>query len=412
MIIPESCEKGPTARDGAAEQGLAAIYARFPEAFKTHPAKPEWFTFPPYANIIKAYAEKGPLLTNAGGAFGEGNDVELVELSESCRSAAGIEEYIDIVRRYAMLRESCRQAQHLIDNATAFDVADVALSSASALSRGVQRSAESSWSDFGRDIGSVMDVHATAYRTIETGLPGLVMRTGELIVVSARPGGGKTTLVHQIAEETSLSQDGVTLVWTMEMTRGEWAAKTVQRLAGGYVSPQSSAWTAWRAQMERHYADRSLMVNDATSVTAMDMRAKCEELRADSREIGCIVIDYLTLMQMPRGKSENLTEAIGRTTKTLKGIAKDFCCPVLLCSQMTRKKGGDYSMDDLRSSDDIAMDANQIWILSVDSETDRELHPEQYDITLKRDKWRGGKVGVFHLTFLASKSTIIPNEAA
>lgn len=408
MITPESHPNGTLCCDGPTETSLIAIYCRFPDQFKIHPPQIDWFLFEPYRFIVREFLRRGPAITNATGAFGAGNDVELMELSEATVGWVGIDQMIDRVKDCAKVRSISRQARGLAEELTPDDLSP-ALEVCAGISSEITEDAPS-WSDAAIDVGRDMEEAAKSFREIDLGISGLKARTGELIMIAARPGGGKTTLLHQIAELTSLTLPGVSLVWTMEMTRAEWWAKTIQQLEGRYVAPNSREWLAAIPKARRHYAERRLQVNDKSEITCQDVRAKCAELRANNTEISAIYVDYLTLMHLPRKRDESLTDAIGAATKGFKAISKEFGCPTFIASQLTRKKGGDYGLDDLRSSDSPSMDANQVWIMSVQDEQRKAQHPSRYGVILNRVKWRGGPVGEFKLTFDAASSKIYEGE--
>ena len=408
MITPESHPNGTLCCDGPTETSLIAIYCRFPDQFKIHPPQIDWFLFEPYRYIIREFLRRGPAITNATGAFGAGNDVELMELSEATVGWAGIDQMIDRVKDCAKVRSISRQARGLAEELTPDDLSP-ALEVCAGISSEIAEDAPS-WSDAAIDVGRDMEEAAKLFREIDLGISGLKARTGELIMIAARPGGGKTTLLHQIAELTSLTLPGVSLVWTMEMTRAEWWAKTIQQLEGRYVAPDSKEWLAAIPKARKHYAERRLQVNDKSAITCQDVRAKCAQLRANNTEISAIYVDYLTLMHLPRKRDESLTDAIGAATKGFKAISKEFGCPTFIASQLTRKKGGDYGLDDLRSSDSPSMDANQVWIMSVQDEQRKAQHPSRYGVILNRVKWRGGPVGEFKLTFDAASSKIYEGE--
>lgn len=408
MITPESHPNGTLCCDGPTETSLIAIYCRFPDQFKIHPPQVDWFLFEPYRYIVREFLKRGPAITNATGAFGAGNDVELMELSESTSGWAGIDQMIERVKGCAKVRAISAQARTLAEELTPDDLSP-ALSVCAGIASEIADSS-TSWSDAAIDVGRDMEEAAKSYREIDLGISGLKARTSELIMIAARPGGGKTTLLHQIAELTSESLPGVSLVWTMEMTRAEWWAKTIQQLEGHYVAPNSKDWIDAIPKARRHYEGRRLQVNDKSAITCQDVRSKCAELRANGIEISAIFVDYLTLMSFPRKRDESLTDAIGAATKGFKAIAKEFGCPTFVASQLTRKKGSDYGLDDLRSSDSPSMDANQVWIVSVQDEQRKVLHPEKYGIILNRVKWRGGPIGEFKLTFDAASSKIYEGE--
>lgn len=82
----------------------------------------------------------------------------------------------------------------------------------------------------------------------------------------------------------------------------------------------------------------------------------------------CIIIDYLGLIDLPKGFS-NRNEALGEISRTLKmKIAKELSTPVIALQQLSRaveKRGGDMrpNLSDLRDSGSLEQDADVVAFL-------------------------------------------------
>lgn len=78
-----------------------------------------------------------------------------------------------------------------------------------------------------------------------------------------------------------------------------------------------------------------------------------------------MIVDYLQLVEEPKYKEQ--FDVITAVSKGLKKIAKDFKCPVVALSQLTKDAiGKKLTMSDLRGSGQIAQDADQIIFLYPD----------------------------------------------
>jgi replicative DNA helicase len=94
----------------------------------------------------------------------------------------------------------------------------------------------------------------------------------------------------------------------------------------------------------------------------LELRAKARRLKAEQK-IGLLVIDYLQLMQGPRG-SENREKEISAISRSLKGLAKELSVPVIALSQLSRAVEGRTDkrpiLSDLRESGAIEQDADVV----------------------------------------------------
>jgi replicative DNA helicase len=96
----------------------------------------------------------------------------------------------------------------------------------------------------------------------------------------------------------------------------------------------------------------------------MKMRTKLRRLK----NIGIIFIDYLQLMHSDdKKKSDNRVLEVADITRNLKIMAKEFGCPIVLLSQLSRisqdRKDKRPQLTDLRDSGAIEQDADVVMFL-------------------------------------------------
>jgi replicative DNA helicase len=96
----------------------------------------------------------------------------------------------------------------------------------------------------------------------------------------------------------------------------------------------------------------------------------------NSTEIGCVLIDYLQLLDYDKGAE---VKELGKITRSLKRLAKEIGCPVILISQLSRaceqRQDKRPMMSDLRASGEIEQDADVIIFLY----RDEYYNPNSYD---------------------------------
>jgi replicative DNA helicase len=80
--------------------------------------------------------------------------------------------------------------------------------------------------------------------------------------------------------------------------------------------------------------DLKIYIDDASDLTAREMRAKCRRLRAEAG-LGLVVVDYLQLIR-GGGRSENRTQEISEIARDLKSLAREMQVPVVALSQLSR----------------------------------------------------------------------------
>ncbi|GAC1381076.1 MAG: replicative DNA helicase [Hymenobacter sp.] len=190
---------------------------------------------------------------------------------------------------------------------------------------------------------------------------------GQLIIIAARPGMGKTSVtlaMANLAEATG--QPG--LFCSLEMSAMELVKKAIgtatgrttnQLQRGGGMSPAEAE--DLRTQAPQLAASR-LLIDDTPALSIGELRAKATKAKAE-HGIRIVYVDYLQLMT---GDTKgNREQEIGSISRGLKMIAKELAIPVIALSQLSRAvetRGGDKKpqLSDLRESGSIEQDADLV----------------------------------------------------
>ena len=188
--------------------------------------------------------------------------------------------------------------------------------------------------------------------------------SGNLIVLAGRPSEGKTAIMVQMAREAAVA--GVpALIFSLEMSKEE----VVQRflVATGNIRSEQihmakvDDWTEFEAGVAK-VCNLPIYVDDSTRVVA-DIVAKASAMNAKGK-CGIVCIDYLGLIRFD-GK-QPLYIQISEVTKSMKRLAKDCRCPVVLLCQLNRnsvRDGRPPDLQDLRDSGSIEQDADIVLII-------------------------------------------------
>jgi replicative DNA helicase len=142
-------------------------------------------------------------------------------------------------------------------------------------------------------------------------------------------------------------------------------------------------------------------------MSVLELRAKARRLKKE-HNVGLIIIDYLQLMQGPKGM-ESRQQEISTISRSLKGLAKEIDVPVLALSQLSRAvemRGGDRRpmLSDLRESGAIEQDADvvlfvyrpEFYMTQEESKAKQLVGKSEIII----GKQRNGPVGTVHLSFI------------
>lgn len=242
---------------------------------------------------------------------------------------------------------------------------------------------------------------------------------GQMIVIAARPGVGKSTLALDIARSASIHHQMTTVFFSLEMSRTELAMRILS--AEGKISMgrlkkgdlDTEGWTNL-ATLQGRIDSALLFIDDSPNMTLMEIRAKCRRLK-QRNDLKLVVLDYLQLMSSGK-KVESRQQEVSEFSRSLKLLAKELDVPVIALSQLNR--GSEQRTDkrpmvsDLRESGSIEQDADMVILLHREDmyNPDSERVGEADMIIAKH---RGGPTRTIPLAFSGKYSRFnnMANEA-
>lgn len=203
----------------------------------------------------------------------------------------------------------------------------------------------------------------TGFHNIDKLLGGL--QKSDLIIVAARPGMGKTSLMLSIALNAARKYNQRVAIFSLEMS----AEQLVQRLISSETGIDSQRlrignlrddeWPIF-TQATGALSETMIFIDDTPSISSMQVRTKARRLYAEYG-LDLLIIDYLQLMQSDR-RSENRVQEISFLSRSLKGLARELNIPVMVASQLSRaveQRNDKHPMlSDLRESGSIEQDAD------------------------------------------------------
>ncbi|MBE6537630.1 MAG: replicative DNA helicase [Ruminococcaceae bacterium] len=197
------------------------------------------------------------------------------------------------------------------------------------------------------------------------------MGKGDLIIVGARPGMGKTSFAMNIATNVAKTKKAVA-IFSLEMSGEQLVSRILssealidsRSLRTGQLKPED--WDNL-AGVTSSLSGCDIFIDDTSAITSTEMRSKLRRLS----NLGLVVIDYIGLMQST-SKSDNRAQQVGEISRDLKIMAKDLGVPIICCAQLNRgteQRGGEAkkpTLSDLRDSGSIEQDADIVLFLYRD----------------------------------------------
>ena len=224
---------------------------------------------------------------------------------------------------------------------------------------------------------------------------------GELAILAARPGVGKTALAGCFGIETARAGHPVMFV-SREVKDETVAARIMSREAkidsrifreGIQIAPDLMPKIR-KAQSLLDSAPIEIIERSIAPMTPREVR----RLAKARGHLGLIVIDYLQLME-PDNRSNSREREVAEMSRAFKQLALDCNCPVLLLSQMSRKaeeENREPRLSDLRESGAIEQDADIVIFLHTPRQS---LESPSPDVKVKVAKGRSSGAGSCWMRF-------------
>ena len=366
------------------------------------------------------------------GVFRETSTAYIAELMRITPTAANVLEYAAIVSDRALLRNLATAADEI--NTLVYEGTGEAENMLEAAERKIYALRQ------GRVVGGLVPI-STVVQTVYSNLseaassgqkiPGLStglndldryilgLNKGELILIAARPGMGKTSIALNIAMNVAKKSGKTVAVFSLEMSREQLVSRL---LAGEGLVPSQNLLTGqlnsdeWKriAAAAQVLSATDMRIDDNPMLSVSDMNAQCRRIS----NLGLVVIDYLQLMQSAGGDSrkyagENRQQVVSDISRMLKIMAKELNVPVICLSQLSRASEGRPNkrpmLSDLRESGAIEQDADVVIGLYREGYYNAECEEPNVSeaIVLKNRK---GQTGTVKLAWLAEYTTFAAYE--
>ena len=315
-------------------------------------------------------------------------------LVESVPTAAHVERYSKIVMEKALLRSLITLSHSIAkeayeDSQDVADILDTVEQSIFSITQNRLKGGFTQINDIVVDALEKLEIIRASGGSV-IGVPsGLLdldditsgFQEGDLIIIAGRPGMGKTALALSMIRNAALEADVGVGMFSLEMANHQLAMRLLcaeARVDSHFVRTGKLPAKLWKnlglsaGDLEK----APIYLDDSPALTVLELRAKARRLKAE-HNIGMIVVDYLQLMQGPRGV-ENRQQEISVISRSLKALAKELSIPVVALSQLSRaveqRADRKPQLSDLRESGAIEQDADVViflyrpWVYSQEDE--------------------------------------------
>ncbi len=351
-----------------------------------------------------------------------GGSSYLVELSNNTPSSANINAYAQIVLERSIIRQLITAASDIVKkgyNPLGWDsnklLAEAEKKLVAIIESRPNQGGFLSVNDLLKEVVERIDqlFNSDADITgLSTGFADLDEKTSgwqpsDLVIVAGRPSMGKTSFAMNMAEHAVLHQEKPVLVFSMEMPASQLIMRMMSslgkidqtKLRAGNLSEDD--WPRLSSAASR-LKDRPLFIDDTPGITPMELRNRVRQVTREHGQPGMVLVDYLQLMSGSVA-TENRTNEISQISRELKNIAREFNCPVIALSQLSRNLESRPNKrpinSDLRESGAIEQDADVIVFIYRD-EVYNEESPDKGVAEIIIGKQRNGPIGTCKLTFL------------
>lgn len=314
------------------------------------------------------------------------------DLTSKVSSADHAVSYVRLLQEMRIKRQMIVFAEKIkkiasADTTDAFDALDILAAEAEELTKSVNSGAFKSSKDLATESFNEMlanHKNKTFSKGISSHIHALDRATsgfkkGELTIIAARPGMGKTAFAGGLMKNAALSGhpaaffslemkaqevlnrmvSDVGNIETNILRKGELTDEIVEKAKEGFAK----------------IAELPFYIDDTPGLSLDEFKARARKIVRE-KKVEIIFIDYLQLMKGKRNPNGNREQEISGISRGLKKMAKELDVPIVALSQLSRdveKRGGVKKpmLSDLRESGAIEQDADVVMFL---------YSPEHYKI--------------------------------
>ncbi len=309
----------------------------------------------------------------------------LASLLDAVPTAANIEYHAGLVHERALLRRLIDAGQEIVRDVyepgelPVPEILDLAEQRVFKVSQSRGREGfvwikEVLWSTF-EHIDKLQESSAevsgleTGFRDLDRMTTGL--QPGDLAIVAGRPAMGKTSWVLNVAQNVAIESGIPVGIFSLEMSKEQLVQRLLcaearvdaLRLRRGRLEPNEMQRLA---QAAGHLNTAPIWIDDSATANVLEMKGKARRLKAETTELGLIIVDYMQLMS-GGARKENRQQEVSEISRGLKALARELEIPLIALSQLSRapeqRTDRRPQLSDLRESGSIEQDADLVMFL-------------------------------------------------
>lgn len=248
----------------------------------------------------------------------------------------------------------------------------------------------------------------TQLNDLDTILGGL--RAKELIILAARPSMGKTDTMCTIALSAARHQY-LPIIFSLEMSTellidrfisnvGNYNRLKMRDPYEHFSEQQKMSWASVLGEIDRY----NFQIDDRGALNVAQIKATARKIiHEHPNQKPIILIDYLQkITNENSSRNATRTQLVGEISNGLKLMAKEFDCPVVCLSQLSRaveqRQDKRPMMSDLRESGEIEQDADVVAFLYRDDYYDKESENRNI-LEIIISKHRNGPTGTANVLY-------------
>jgi replicative DNA helicase len=364
--------------------------------------------------------QRQKILDEIGGA------AYLAELASMVPSSANIEYHLQIVKEKGILRQLIHACTDILKDAydsqaevesvlsrAQQDIFDILKTQKQRSYQGINTILNETFTELER----LHHMDHTGIIGVPSGFTGLDNITagfqkGDLIILAGRPSMGKTAFCLNIARNAAVEAGVPVGIFSLEMSDMQLVQRLLcseamvdsQRLRTGHL--RESEWPKL-SRCAGRLADAPIYIDDTAGLDILKLSARARRMALE-RNIGMLVVDYMQLMEAPKG-FDNRQQEISYISRSLKSLSKQLNLPIMALSQLSRaveaRPDRRPMLSDLRESGAIEQDADLVMFVYreefyLKDHEDPKFKEVENVAEIIIGKHRNGPVGTVNLTFL------------
>ena len=345
-----------------------------------------------FAAIYKLFRERSAIdmmtvterLRTDGTLEEVGGPARLAGLTQKVGSGANIEYYVKILQQKTIQRDLIEVGYGILRKAfdETYEVDKLIEESQTEVYNAVQGNMRSGYVDIGNALNRALERLEWVQKTdgltgVPSGFPSLDAITrgwqdGNLIVIGARPGHGKSAIALNMAKCAAIDNNVPTAFFTLEMADIELADRLIGSETGlsagkrkGKDKMEDYEWKMLEQALAKA-VKAPLYIDETPGLTITEFTSKIKRM-VQEKGVKIAFVDYLQLMHASASLAQYRALEIGEISRQLKETAKELHIPIIALAQLNRNlmsrqgsTNGRPVLSDLKDSGSIEQDADMV----------------------------------------------------